>query len=136
MSTPQRIWYTASREPTDTAPGSQLSRIRTQRRSVYNIVLSELRASLPAQSTPLGESLGRCNQSVSRTSRACYGHPRCNVNLVRLFCFSLPFPVFGRLFFFLHPRGHEPTAYSSPLSILCYTIPQDQVRRCSSPPWC
>ena len=30
--------------------------------------------------------------------------------LSRLFRFSLPLPVFGRLFIFLHPRGHKPTA--------------------------
>ena len=40
---------------------------------------------LPAQPTPLGKSLGRSNQRDSKTSRACYDHHRCNLNLVPLF---------------------------------------------------
>ena len=87
-------------------------------------------AYLSAQSTPLGESSGWSNQRSSKISQACDGHPRCNLNLARLFLFSLPLPVFGRLFHFPHPRGHEPTA---PF-ILCCTKPQGPVRRCSSPP--
>ena len=67
-------------------------------------------ASLSAQPTPLGESLGRSNQRGSKTSQACYGHPRRNLNLVRLFRFSFPLPVFGRLCFFSHPRGYKSTA--------------------------
>ena len=60
---------------------------------------------MSAQPTPLRESLGRSNQSGSKTSQAWYGHPRCNLNLVRLFRFSLPLPVFRRLFLFPRPRG-------------------------------
>ena len=91
-------------------PGLQLSRICTQRHSIYKSVLSGIQVSLSVQSTPLGESLGRCNQRGSKTSQVCYSHPRCNLNLVRLFRFSLPLPVFGRLFLFLHPCGHKPKA--------------------------
>ena len=31
----ERVWYTISREPSDTAPGSKLSRLCTQRHSIY-----------------------------------------------------------------------------------------------------
>ena len=85
-------------------------RICTQRHNIYHTVLSRFQASLSGQPTPLGESLGRSNQSGSKTSQASYGHPRCNLNLVRLFRFSLPLPMFGRIFLSPHPRGHKPTA--------------------------
>ena len=49
-------------------------------------------------------SLGRSNPRGSKTSQVCYSHLRCNLNLVRFFRFSLPLPVFGRLFLFLRPR--------------------------------
>ena len=67
-------------------------------------------ASLPAQPMPFGESLGPSNQRGSKTSQACYGRPRCNLELVRLFRFSLPLPDFRHLFLFPHPCGHKPTA--------------------------
>ena len=51
--------------------------------------------------------------------------PPCNVNIVRLFRLPLPpLPVFGRLFFFLHPRGHKPTA---PFTY-CAIIPDPRVK--------
>ena len=100
----------ASREPSDTPPGSQLSRICTQRHIIYNFVLSGFQVSLSAQSTPLGESLSRSNQRGSKTPHACYSHPRCKPKLARLIRFSLPLPKFGRLFLFLHLRGHKPIA--------------------------
>ena len=79
----RRVWYTASREPSDTPPPrSQLSRICTQRHITYNSVLSGFQASLSTQSTPLEESLGRSNQRGSKRSQACYSHPRFNLNLV------------------------------------------------------
>ena len=53
---------------------------------------------LTAQSTSLRESLGWSNQRGSKTSQACYSHPRCNPNLVRLFRFSLLLPLIGRIF--------------------------------------
>ena len=53
----ERVSYTASHEPSDISPGSQLSRIQTQRHSIYNTVLAEFQASISAQLTPLGESL-------------------------------------------------------------------------------
>ena len=56
----------------------------------------------------LRESLGRSNQRGSETSQASYGHPRGNLNLVRLFCLSFPLPVSRRLFLFPHSRGHKP----------------------------
>ena len=74
-------------------PESQLSRTCTQRHSIYNIVPSGLQTSLSAHPTPLWESSGRANERGSKTSQACYGYPRFNLNLVRLFRFSLPLPV-------------------------------------------
>ena len=94
----ERVWYTASREPSDTSSGLQLSRICTQMHSIYNSVLSGFQVSLSAQSTLFGEPLGRSNQHGSKTSQACYSHSRCNLNLVHFFRFSLPLPVFGHLF--------------------------------------
>ena len=120
----------AASHPIPQYPGSQLvtSRIWTQRHSVYNFVLSGFQVSLSAQSTPLGESLGWSNQRGSKTSQACYGHPRCNLNLIRLFRLYLPLPVFGRLFHFLHPRGHKPTA---PFTYCA--IPDPRVKRSVAP---
>ena len=64
----ERVWYTASRKPSSTPPPpprSKLSRICAQRRSIYNSLLSgfQVKVSLWAQLTPLGESLGRSNQT-------------------------------------------------------------------------
>ena len=70
-------------------------------------------ASLSAQPTPLRESLGRSNQRGSKTSQASYGHPRCDLDLVRLFRLFVSLLVLGRFFFFTHPRGHECTAPSA-----------------------
>ena len=47
----------------------------------------------------------------------------------RVFRFSLPLPVFGRLFLFLHPRGHKPSAPFTYCAILgprvkCVWLPQ------------
>ena len=44
--------------------------------------------------------MGRSNQRGSKTSQACHGHLRCNVNLVRFFPLHFTLPVFGRLFLF------------------------------------
>ena len=77
--------------------------------------------SLTAQSTSLRESLGWSNQRGSKTSQACYSRPRCNLNLVRIFRFSLLLPLIGRIFFFPHPRDHKPT---TPFVYLFYTTPQ------------
>ena len=103
----ERVWYSASLRPSDNLPGSQPS---TQTHSIYNSVLSRFQVSLQTQSTSLRESLGWSNQRGSKTSQACHSHPRRNLNLIRLFRFSLPLQVFGRLFLFFHPRGHKPTA--------------------------
>ena len=98
-------------------PGSQLSRICTERHSIYIItVLSRFQASLSSQPTPLGESFSRFNQCGFKTSQACYGHHRCNhLNLVRLFCLFFPPPVFGRLFLFLHTRDQDISIMSNAL---------------------
>ena len=103
-----RVCHSASREPSDTLPGSQPC---TQKRvaSTTFRTLKGFQFSLTAQSTSLRESLGWPNQRGSKTSQACYSHPRCNLNLVRLFRFSLLLPLIGRIFFFPHPRGHKPT---------------------------
>ena len=78
--------------------GSQLSRICTERHSIYYnknsySVLSGFQVSLSA--------LSRC---YSKTSQARYSHPRFSLNLV-FFRFSLSLPVFERLFLFLHPHN-------------------------------
>ena len=105
----ERVWHnSASRELSDTLPGSQpytpkrvaSTTFRTLRVSVFTKTV---------QSTSLRESLGWPNQRGSKTSQACYSHPRCNLNLVRLFRFSLLLPLIGRIFFSPHPRGHKPT---------------------------
>ena len=89
-------------------PGSQPC---TQTHCIFNSVLSRFQVSPPAQSTSLWESLSWSNQrGSSKASQVCYSHPRCNVTLVRLFRLSLLLPALGRLFLFLHPRGHKPTA--------------------------
>ena len=88
----ERVWHSTSHEPSDTPPGSQLlsSRICTQRHSIYSSVLSGFQVSLSAQSMPFGESLVRSNQHGSKTSQACYSHPRGSLNLARLFRSSIP----------------------------------------------
>ena len=61
----------ASREPSDTPPVSQLPRTyRLIRHNMYNSTVFSgfFQASLPAQSTPLGESLDRTNKRDSKTS--------------------------------------------------------------------
>ena len=106
----ERVWYTANREPSDTPPDRNYHAFAPKSiNSIYNSVLSGFQVSLLAQSGPLGESLSRSNQRGSKTSQACYSHPTCNLNLVCLLCLSLPLPVFGRLFLFLHPRVQKPT---------------------------
>ena len=114
----ERVWHSASRELSDTLPGSQPC---TQTRSIYHI-LSGFQFSLTAQSTSLRESLGWSNQRGSKTSQACYSHPRCNLNLVRLFRFSLLLPLIGCIFFFPYPRGHKPTT-----PFVYYVIPRPRV---------
>ena len=101
-------------------PGSQPC---TQTHCIFNSVLSGFQVSPPAQSTSLWESLSWCNQrGSSKTSQVCYSHPRCNVNLVRLFRLSLLLPALGRLFLFLHPRGHTPTAPFTYCAILDHRV--------------
>ena len=69
----------ASREPSDTLPGSSPC---PQPHIIYNnSVLSGFQVSLSTQSTSLRESLDWSNQRGSKTSQACYSHPRCNLNL-------------------------------------------------------
>ena len=106
----ERVWHSASREPSDTLPGSQPC---TQKRvaSIPHSVLLGFQFSLTAKSTSLRESLGWPNQRGSKTSQACYSHPRCNLNLVRLFRFSFLLPLIGRIFcsrcfFFFLPSNH------------------------------
>ena len=78
--------------------------------------------------------MSKSDQRGSKTSQACYSHPMCNLNLVRLLRFSLPLPVFGRLFF--SPLTHAAINLQPPSNTVLYTKPQVLVRRCSSPPWC
>ena len=110
-----RVCYIASLEPSDTPHGSQLSRICTQRHSIYNtlFVLTGFQASLSAQPTPLaGESLGRSNQSGSKTSQACYGYPRC-----------ISLPDFGRFFLFPHPRAAMNLQPIAPFALTVLSVP-------------
>ena len=72
----EKAWYSASCEPSHTLPRLQSC---TQTDSIYNSVLSGVQASLSAQSTSLKESLGWSNQRGSKTSLACYSHPRFNI---------------------------------------------------------
>ena len=99
----ERVWYTASREPSDTPPGSQLDRICTQRHNIYPTVFSGL-SSFPIGTADaawgvLGSVQSTRLENISRS-------PLVHLNLVRFFRLSLPLPVFGRLFPFLDPRGH------------------------------
>ena len=122
----ERVWYSASREPSDTLPRSQPC---TQTRSIYHIPYSQrFQFSLTAQSASLRESLGWSNQRGSKTPQARYSHPRCNPNPVRLFRFSLLLPLIGQIFFFPHPRGHKPT---TPFVYL--VIPRPRVKCSGSP---
>ena len=102
-------------------PGSQPC---TQTRGVYHAPYSPgFQFTLTAQSTPLSECLGWPNQRGSKTSQAWYSHPRCDLNLVRLFRFSLLLTMIGRIFFLLHPRGHKPTA-----PFVYYAVPYPRVK--------
>ena len=84
----ERVWYTASRESSDTLPDSQPC---TQTHGIYISVFSGRRR--------LGRSPWvASNQRGSETSQACYSRSRCNLNLVHRFLF-------------LHPRGHKPAAH-------------------------
>ena len=76
----------------------------------------------------VARSLMRCDQRLSEAYQAYYGHPRCDLNLIRL---SLPPPGFGRLCPPARPRGHEP-APSFDTTRVCYTMSQSLVRRFSS----
>ena len=112
----EKAWYSASREPSDTLPGSQSC---PQTHSIYHHTpYTEFQVSLTAHSTSLRESLGWSNQRGSYASQPCYSHLRCNLKLVRFLGFSLPLPKFGCIFLFLYPRGHKPTA-----PFMYYAIP-------------
>ena len=75
----ERVWYSASRVPSDTHHGSQPC---TQKHSIYSYVLLGFQVSLSARSTSLRKSLGWSNQRGSKTSHACYSHPRYNLSNV------------------------------------------------------
>ena len=98
----KRVYYRASRELSDTLPGSQPY---TQTHSIYNSVLSGLQFFLQAQSTStsLRKSLG---WSVSSLLDSPQARPQP--------CWPLPllssFAGVWTSFLFLHPRGHKPTA--------------------------
>ena len=112
-----RVWYTASREPSDTPLGSQLLyRICTQKCSIYNSVLSGFQVSLIGSVAAPWEVLGSVQSMY-------------NLHLVRLSRFFLFLPAFGCIFLVLHQRGHKATA-----PFTCYIRSQGQVRWCSSPP--
>ena len=120
-----KVWYSASREPSDTLPGSQPC---TQTHSIYHTPYSQgfsffqrhsrRRLGSPCMVTHIARVwinrvrlpiLGLVQSTRFESVSSLLQSPRCNLNLVRLFPFSLPLPMFGRIFFLL-PRGHKPTA--------------------------
>ena len=66
--------------------------------------------------------------NAAKTPQACYSPPRGNLNLDSHFYFSLPLPVFGCIFLFLHPRGHNPTA------LFTYCAMPDRRVKCGGAP--
>ena len=81
----EKVWSSASREPSDTLPGSQPC---TQTHSIYNSVTLRV-SGFSICTVDVRESVGWSNQRGSKTSQACYSHPRRNLNLVRLSSASL-----------------------------------------------
>ena len=75
----------------------------------------------------LGKSLGRSNQRGSNTPQACYGHPRCNLNLVRPLCRFLDafsFSLIHHAAINLQPPSHA-VLYQTPRS--CAAVLQSSV---------
>ena len=70
-------------------PGSQPPRVCTGRHNVYNTVLSGFSGFSIGAADAASRVSGRSFQHGSETSQASYGHPRCNLNLVRLLRLSL-----------------------------------------------
>ena len=106
----ERVWCNASREPSDTLPRSQLC---IQTRNVYHTPYSQGFSLLERHSRRrlVSPWVGLINADRKRLKLATYSHPRCDLNLLRLFRLSLLLlPLIGRIFFLLHPRGHKPTA--------------------------
>ena len=127
----RRFWYSASSERIQ-CPPSNCNYLAFSHKGEHlrNTVLSlsGYQASLlAAQSVPLRGSLGRSNQRGSEPSQASYGHPRCDLNHVRVCCLSLPSPVFGLLFSIPSSTppslgGKEGHLVGTTSAVVCYTI--------------
>ena len=92
----ERVWYIASREPSDTPPDRNSFAFPPKGKVFTTPYAQGFQVSLSRQPPPLGQSLGPSNQRSSKTSQACYGYPRCNLDLMRLFFqtyFHLPSPT-------------------------------------------
>ena len=114
-------------------PESQLPRTCTQRYNIYKTLLLyyQSSASLSAQPMLLREFLARSNQDSSETPQASYGSPRCSLNLVRLFCLSLPLSFFRIIFLAainLPPSSHTVLYYTPGSSAVVLQFP-----RCQTP---
>ena len=105
----ERVWYIASREPSDTPPDRNYFAFAPKGKVFTTPYTQGFQVSLSLHPPPLGEFLSPSNQRSSKTSQACYDYPRCNLDRVRLFRFSPPLPIFRRLFLFPRPRdGAKP----------------------------
>ena len=114
----ERVWDIVSREPSDTPPESQLP---LQRRT-FRVFRLPSRRSRRRLGSPW---VGPINATLKHLSEASYGHPSCNLNLVRLF----------RRHFLPYPPS-EPT--SSSTNILCcmvitYSKSKDQPGKVANP---
>ena len=86
----KRVWYIASRPvSSDTPPDRNYLAFAPKDVTSIPPYSRGSQTSLSMQPTPLRESLSRSNQRGSETSQVSYGRPKCDLNLVRLFCLSL-----------------------------------------------
>ena len=106
--------YSASSEPSDPPPGSQLPRICTR-----------TLGSLSTQPTSLREFFVQSNQRGSETSQASYDHPIYKLNLVRLFRLSLPPPVVVMIMIMVVVMviGYQRLGYRTPFPLPSPTRP-------------
>ena len=87
----ERVWYSASHEPPDTLPGSQQPCIQTNSASTINSILTLRVSGFSIGTVDVAYGvLGLTNQRGYKRLKLANSHPRRNLNLVRLFRFSLP----------------------------------------------
>ena len=114
----ERVWHTASREPSDTPPESHF----------FSFAPNGIASTTPYSQGFRLVSLGQTNQRASTTAHVFYGYPRYNLKLVQLFRFDLPLPGSGSIFLFPHTLGHKPTV----IFAHC-TVPNPRVKRGGAP---